>query len=77
MILSEISDTRISYNDLQLFVKEKGIKTKDEYHEWCKNNPEERLKLGIPSNPYEAYGDEWNNWYDLLDKTKKKVNNAG
>jgi len=63
------SDTRISYNDLQLFVKEKGIKSQDEYREWCKNNPEERLKLGIPSDPDKVYGDEWNDWYDLCGTT--------
>ena len=66
------SDTRISYNDLQLFVKEKGIKGADEYREWCNNNPEERLKRGIPSAPDQVYGNEWIDWYDLLDKQKKK-----
>jgi len=64
------SDTRISYNDLQLFVKEKGIKGADEYREWCNNNSEERLKRGIPSAPDIVYGDEWKNWYDLLSKKK-------
>lgn len=66
------SDTRISYNDLQQFVKEKGIKSVDEYREWCKNNAEERLKLGIPYNPHRDYGDEWINWYDLLGKPQPR-----
>jgi hypothetical protein len=43
-----------------------------EDREWCKNNPEERLKRGIPSNPDRDYGDEWNNWYDLLDKPQPR-----
>ena len=37
-----------------------------------KINPEERKKRGIPSAPDRDYGDEWINWYDLLDKPQPR-----
>ena len=48
------------------------IKLKKPITDLPKNKSEERLKRGIPYTPYEAYGDDWNNWYDLVDKPRRK-----
>ena len=47
---------------IKKFVKDTGITTYRSYQKWCKDNSEEKLRCGIPSEPM-CYGKSWS---DLL-----------
>jgi hypothetical protein len=56
-----------SYEDSQLAVQNKGIKTLAEFRKWSEDNKEERLELNIPSTPDAAYKDSgWVDWNTFM-----------
>ena len=45
-----------------------------EFRAWCKANPEERKKRGIPTDPHVKFAnDGWTNWFDFLGNADTSV----
>ena len=59
----------LTYDDCVKAVGSLCISTQKEFRKWCKDNPKQRIKLGIPSNPDKSYKNSgWKNWYVFLGK---------
>ena len=59
--------TRLGYAECQQVVQELGLGGTAEFHKWCKDNSEERVRLGVPFNPYQAYARTgWTDWYEFF-----------
>jgi hypothetical protein len=43
-----------------------NIKSNREWRRWCKNKPEEFIR--IPSSPEKIYKENWVNWFEWLGK---------
>ena len=54
-------ENKLSYEEVQRIVQEKGIRTKMEYISLYKD-------LGLPSDPSNTYKDNWTCWADFLGK---------
>lgn len=54
----------MNFNEARKISRSLNINTNKEWREWCKNKPEEFIRL--PSAPDYVYKEEWTNWYDWL-----------
>jgi hypothetical protein len=54
----------MSFEESKEIVRNLKLKTNKEWRRWCKNKPEEFIR--IPSSPENVYSDKWTNWYDWL-----------
>jgi hypothetical protein len=68
IILSPITDeTSINYQTCAFEVQKLDLKTSTEFDAWCTANPEERLRLCIPSAPHSDYANAgWVDWRTFL-----------
>eukprot|EP00898_Chlorokybus_atmophyticus_P002970 jgi/Chlat1/3674/Chrsp24S00280 len=56
-----------SYHEAKKFMKTQGLKSRDDFFEWCKSGIRTSQALDIPSNPPKAYQDRgWVSWDDFL-----------
>ena len=49
-----------------------GFMSALEYFSWCKENKEEKKKLGLPSEPDKRYCGEFESWYEYLGTSKRR-----
>jgi hypothetical protein len=59
-------EDRVSYKEAERIVQKMGFDSVDDFRDWCKENPKERQKHGLPSAPDKEYPDEWKNWFTFL-----------
>ena len=59
--------TRLRYAECQQVVQELGLGSEREFRKWCTDNPEERVRVGVPYEPNKAYaGTGWTDWAEFL-----------
>jgi hypothetical protein len=59
--------TRASYDECAAHAQGLGFQSRDEFHAWCKENPEKRLQLGMPTNPNRDFANNgWDGWKHFL-----------
>ena len=61
--------TWLPHDEARAVVQELGLRGEKAFREWCKENKEERLRLGIPYNPERDYAD-WIDWYNFCGTTR-------
>jgi hypothetical protein len=59
----------ISFKECKIILHPLGLKTKEEFLKWRKNNK----YLNIPSDPTKKYNSEWVSWGDFLNNENKTV----
>lgn len=59
-------DFYLEYKEAIEIVHKLNIKSNGEWRKWCKNKPEEFIR--IPSSPDSVYKNEWVSWYEWLGK---------
>ena len=68
--MSFLKQSWASFDECMAIVQDLGFQSRDEFHAWCKENPEKRLELGMPYNPDKAFAnDDWDGWYAFMDTT--------
>ena len=61
----------VTYEECAALVRELELTSLTQFREWCKENPEERQRLRIPTNPKRTYhllG--WSTWSDFFGKAE-------
>lgn len=60
------NDFYLEYEVAIKIVHKLNIKSNGEWRRWCKNKPEEFIR--IPSSPDKVYKKDWINWFEWLGK---------
>ena len=57
------SPSWMSFTDAKEFIKEVGLNSEPEFHEWASTN---KRPMDFPLRPPTLYTDEWTDWADFL-----------
>lgn len=59
----------LTYQEAKNYLKDKGLKTKEEYDNFWNKNRKECIRIGLPKNPDEYYGRKSHN-HGIVDEVE-------